>query len=141
MNFFRILPHLVVQGTLYPPRAASLTAILSLITSVPFLQEQAIALLTPLKGTWLDLEIPENISFDCAKFLLSAPEGVVLDNRERDVYAAMRRYKLIELNLESVMRLRVPWTPQKTKEVGDVKVECHSCHIKSVQPFSFTIFS
>ncbi|KDR78368.1 hypothetical protein GALMADRAFT_95057 [Galerina marginata CBS 339.88] len=130
VNFFRVLPHLVVPGTLYPARAASLTAVLSLITSVPFLKEPAIELLTPLKGTWINLEVPENLSFDCAKFLLSAPDGVVLTKKEKKIYAAMRRYKMIELNLESTLHLQVPWTPEKTREVGDQKIECQQCHIR-----------
>jgi hypothetical protein len=85
---------------------------------------------TPLKGTWIDLEVPENLSYDCARFLLSAPDGVVLTDHEKDVYTAMRRYKLIELNLESTLDVKVPWTPDKTREVGDVKIECQLCHIR-----------
>jgi len=131
-DLFRILPHLVVPGTLYPPRAASLTGILSLITAVPFLREPAIALLAPIKGTWLDLEVPENLSFDCARFLLSAPDGLVLAAQEKRVYEAMRRYKLIELNLDSTIELHVPWTPQKTRGVGDRKIQCKKCLIRYI---------
>lgn len=111
LDFFRIVPHLIVPGTLYPARAASLTAILALITGVPFLLKPAEALLTPTKGTWIDLDIPENISFDCAKLLLSAPKGAVLTDKEARIYEAMRRYKLIELNLDSSISVTVPWTP------------------------------
>jgi hypothetical protein len=74
--------------------------------------------------------VPENLSFDCARFLLSAPDGVVLNDQEKKVYTAMRRYKLIELNLESTMDVQVPWTPEKTREVGDEKIECQQCHIR-----------
>ncbi|KAJ6562595.1 hypothetical protein B0H19DRAFT_1145101 [Mycena capillaripes] len=136
-DFYRLLPHLIVPGTLYPRRAAALTAVISLITAVPFLQESATALLATVKGKWLDLEVPENISFDCARFLLSAPEGVVLNKRERRVYEAMRRYKLIELNLDAPVDVHVPWTPQKTRGSGDVKVECKRCLIRR----SITIMS
>ncbi|KAF7336177.1 RING-type domain-containing protein [Mycena venus] len=81
------------------------------------------------RGKWLDLEVPENISFDCARFLLSAPSGVVLTERERGVYEAMRRYKLIELNLDAPVEVNVPWTPQKTRGPGDVKVQCVRCSV------------
>ncbi|KZP13764.1 hypothetical protein FIBSPDRAFT_834882 [Athelia psychrophila] len=128
-QFFRVLPHLVVPGTIYPFRAAAMTAILSLITAVPFLRERATEFLAPLKGTWLNLEVPENVSYDCARFLLSAPQGTVLDEREKEVYKAMRRYRLIELNSESVVSAQVPWTPHKTTEVGDRKVKCQKCNI------------
>ena len=131
-DLFRILPHLVVPGTLYPPRAASMTGILSLITAVPFLRKPAIALLASTKGTWLNLEVPENLSFDCARFLLAAPDGLVLTVQEKRVYEAMRRYKLIELNLDSTIELHVPWTPNKTRGVGDRRIRCKKCLIKYV---------
>ncbi|KAJ7713993.1 hypothetical protein B0H16DRAFT_1809135 [Mycena metata] len=136
-ELFRILPHLIVPGTLYPPRAATLTAVVALITGVPFLHESATALLATAKGKWLDMEIPENISFDCARFLLSAPEGVVLTTREKRVYGAMRRYKLIELNLEAPLVVNIPWTAQKTRGPGDVKVQCKKCLVRR----SITIMS
>ncbi|KAJ7255802.1 hypothetical protein B0H12DRAFT_1202106 [Mycena haematopus] len=126
-DFYRLLPHLIVGGTLYPARAATLTAVVSLITAVPFLKDTASALLATAKGKWLDLDVPENISFDCARFLLSAPAGVVLTARERRIYEAMRRYKLIELNLDAPVGVCVPWTPQKTRGPGDVKIQCTKC--------------
>ncbi|KAF7358467.1 RING-type domain-containing protein [Mycena venus] len=136
-DFFRILPHLIVPGTLYPARAAALTAVVALITAVPFLKEPAIELLATAKGKWLDMKVPENISFDCARFLLSAPEGMVLTAKEKRVYGAMQRYKLIELNLDAPLLTNVPWTPQKTRGAGDVKVQCKKCLISR----SITIMS
>ncbi|KAJ7912609.1 hypothetical protein B0H13DRAFT_2474704 [Mycena leptocephala] len=136
-DFFRILPHLIVPGTLYPVRAATLTAVVSLITGVPFLLESATALLATAKGKWLDMQVPENISFDCARFLLSAPEGVVLTAKEKKVYEGMRRYKLIELNLDAPLVANVPWTPQKTRGAGDVKIQCKKCLVSR----SITIMS
>jgi hypothetical protein len=129
-DFFRILPHLIVPGTLYPARAATLTAIIALIVAVPFLKEPAIELLATVKGKWLDMQVPENISFDCARFLLSAPEGAVLTAKEKRVYGSMQRYKLIELNLDAPLFVNVPWTPQKTRGAGDVKVQCKKCLIR-----------
>jgi hypothetical protein len=129
-DFFRILPHLIVPGTLYPARAATLTAIVSLVTAVPFLKESALALLATAKGKWINMEVPENISFDCARFLLSVPEGVALTKKEKAVYESMRRYKLIELNLDTPIVVNVPWTPAKTRGSGDVKVRCQKCLIK-----------
>ncbi|KAJ7064671.1 hypothetical protein C8F01DRAFT_1127642 [Mycena amicta] len=130
-DFFRLLPHLIVPGTLYPPRAAALTAVVALTTGVPFLQSTASAFLsTSFKGKWLDLEVPENISFDCARFLLTAPEGVVLTAHERKVYESMRRYKLLELNLDAPVDVQLPWTPRKTRGPGDVKVQCTKCLVR-----------
>ncbi|KAF8205290.1 hypothetical protein K438DRAFT_1964368 [Mycena galopus ATCC 62051] len=130
LTFYRLLPHLIVGGTLYPPRAATITAIIALLTAVPFLKDSATAVLATAKGKWLNLEVSENISFDCARLLLSAPEGVVLTGREKRVYEAMRRYKLIELNLDAPVEVLVPFTPKKTRGPGDVKVECGRCGIR-----------
>ncbi|KAJ7796935.1 hypothetical protein B0H14DRAFT_3114404 [Mycena olivaceomarginata] len=112
-DFFRLLPHLIHSSP-----------------AVPFLRDSATSLLATAKGKWLDLEVPENISFDCARFLLSAPEGVVLTAREKRVYEAMRRYRLIELNLDAPVGVRVPWTPRKTRGPGDVKVQCTTCLVR-----------
>jgi hypothetical protein len=135
------LPHLIVPGTLYPVRAATLTAVISLITAVPFLKVPATELLATAKGKWLDIQVPENISFDCARFLLSAPESVVLTTREKRVYRAMRRYKLIELNLDAPLVVDVPWTPDKTRGPGDVKVQCKKCLVRYVFGLNILSFS
>jgi hypothetical protein len=131
-DLFRLLPHLIVPGTLYPARAVGLTAIISLITGVPFLKDSATALLlATAKGKWLDMKVPENISFDCARLLLSAPDSnVVLTPPERRVYAAMRRYQLIELNLDVPLVVKVPWSPEKTRGPGDVKIQCRKCGVR-----------
>ncbi|KDQ17823.1 hypothetical protein BOTBODRAFT_171538 [Botryobasidium botryosum FD-172 SS1] len=129
-QLFSIMPHLVVPGTLYSPRAASIMASLALITSVPFLVEPATELLSSVKGTWLKVEVPENISYDCAKLLLQTPPGVALTEEERNTYQEMREYKLLELNLDSKLQAMVPWTPDKSRGVGDRKVVCEKCKIK-----------
>ncbi|KAF7318723.1 RING-type domain-containing protein [Mycena chlorophos] len=130
-DFFRLLPHLIVPGTLYPARAAGLTAVVALTTGVPFLQTSASELLSgSFKGKWLSLDVPENISFDAARFLLGAPEGVVLTAHEKKVYEAMRRYKLLELNLDAPVEAKMPWTPNKTRGPGDFKVQCSRCLVR-----------
>jgi hypothetical protein len=97
-------------------------------------------LLMPLKGTWINTEVPENISFECARFLLSAPDGVVLTAEEKKIYEEMRRYKLIELNLDSSIEVLVPWTPAKTRSVGDAKIQCKKCLIKYRRLLLFFFF-
>ncbi|KAJ6600943.1 hypothetical protein DFH09DRAFT_1355223 [Mycena vulgaris] len=101
------------------PLTPALTATISLVTAVPFLKEPATALLATTQGKWLDMDVPENSSFDCARFLLSAPKGVVLTKRERQSYEAMRRYRLkIELNMDAPLIVEVPWTPDKTQSAA-----------------------
>ena len=112
-------------------------AALSMTVGVPFLDTPARQFLGSMKGTWLNTEIPENLSYECAKLLIDLPTGVALNNEEEVVYRGMRRYRLIELNMESQLEAQVPWTPEKTREVGDVQIQCTKCNRKR----SITIMS
>ncbi|KAG8799752.1 hypothetical protein FRC19_000072 [Serendipita sp. 401] len=126
-DLFRVLPHLVVPGTMFSGRAAALFAALAMRVGVPFLDKPARALLSNQKGTWLDLEIPENLSYECAKLLTSIPTNVALTADECQVYQGMRRYRLIELNLKASLTASVPWTPEKTGDIGDQQLACKIC--------------
>ena len=104
---------------------------------VPFLDAPARQFLGSMKGTWLNIEIPENLSYECAKLLIGLSSGVALNEEEEAVYRGMRRYRLIELNMEPQLEAQVPWTPEKTREVGDVQIQCTKCNKKR----SITIMS
>jgi hypothetical protein len=112
-------------------------AALAMTVGVPFLDTQARQFLGSMKGTWLNIEIPENLSYECAKLLIGLPSGVALNEEEEAVYRGMRRYRLIELNMDSQLEAQVPWTPEKTREVGDVHIQCTKCNKKR----SITIMS
>ncbi|KAG8829344.1 hypothetical protein FRC17_006734 [Serendipita sp. 399] len=129
-DLFRVLPHLVVPGTMFSGRAAALFAALAMRVGVPFLDKPARALLGQQKGTWLDLEVPENLSYECAKLLTSIPTDVALTADECQVYQGMRRYRLIELNLKSSLTASIPWTPDKTGDIGDYQLACKLCSKK-----------
>jgi hypothetical protein len=66
---------------------------LALVVGVPFLIEPATKLLQKSQGKWLNKEVPENLSYECARFLLSGPKGVALNDEEVQVYEGMKRYK------------------------------------------------
>ncbi|KAH7100958.1 hypothetical protein BKA62DRAFT_704648 [Auriculariales sp. MPI-PUGE-AT-0066] len=137
-KIFRLLPHLVVPGTLYSSRASSVMAILALTVGVPFLQTAAATVAAFTRGSWLDLEHPETLSWECATFLLASPDpDMSLTPEEKETYQAMRRYRMLELNLEATLQAQLPWTPQKASGVGDIKDACTRCGIKR----SFTIMS
>lgn len=115
---------------MFSGRASSLFAALSMVVGVRFLDKPARAILRAQKGTWLDLEIPENLSYECAKLLLSLPPDVTLTEEEKKVYGGMRRYRLIELNIQSKLTATVPWTPEKTSGIGDRQLQCKNCDKK-----------
>jgi len=132
-QIFQLMPHLVVPGTMFSTRPAYVMAILSLIVGVPFLRSIATNLVSKIKGHWIDATVPENISYEFARFILQGtPEEVSarLTEKEQAVYQGMRRYRLLELNMDSSLTAQVAWTPTKTRGVGDDKVECKKCGIK-----------
>jgi hypothetical protein len=112
---------------MFSGRAGALFAALSMVVGVPFLDKPARAFLAQQKGTWLDLTVPENLSYECAKLLISLPPDVALTEEERKVYAGMRRYRLIELNWQSRLDVTIPWTPEKSSGVGDRQIVCGHC--------------
>ncbi|KAG8945086.1 hypothetical protein FRC04_001247 [Tulasnella sp. 424] len=130
---FELMPHLVVPGVMFSARPALIMALLATIVGVPFLLEPARVVLENAKGSWIDIDVPENISYEFARLVLKGSPNdlaVRLNDEERAVYDGMRKYKLLELNLDGPLTATTGWTPSKSREVGDDQVECKSCKIK-----------
>lgn len=127
------MPHLVVPGVMFSARPALIMALLATIVGVPFLLEPARVVLENAKGSWIDIDVPENISYEFARLVLKGSPNdlaVRLNDEEKAVYEGMGKYKLLELNLGGALTASTGWTPSKSREVGDDQVECKSCKIK-----------
>ena len=86
-----------------------------------------------MKGRWIDVTVRENISYNFARFILQGTSEEVsarLTEKEQAVYQGMRRYRLLELNMDSSLTAQVTWTPMMTRGVGDDKLECKQCGIR-----------
>ncbi|KAF3919913.1 hypothetical protein AA313_de0200074 [Arthrobotrys entomopaga] len=136
-HFWKILLHLVLPGTFLSARAGALLAALCMKIGVkiPGLQEAARETLVAFRGKWADIEVGENWSLECMRLLLYCDEkdrrngkqGLLTDF-EVDLFKKLNAYKLAELNLDTELNARIPFTPEKTQGWIGPTVKCRKCH-------------
>ncbi|KAG9025033.1 hypothetical protein FS842_005359 [Serendipita sp. 407] len=98
---------------------------------IPHLIRPAQAFLETTQGTWLNLRISENFSTPFVTFLLAAPcSSSVLSAQEKETFTNMARYAHLEEQIDTKIQAKTPWTPMKTRGVGDRKRECAGCGIR-----------
>ena len=116
---------------LYSPRTAIILAIVSLTARIPHLNQSALAVLQSMTGKWIDARTPENFTTPFIHFILSVPcSQNALSADERTQYLTMARYAYLEEQLDTKVQARVPWTPMKSRGVGDRKRVCEGCNIR-----------
>lgn len=145
-QFWRILLHVVVPGTLLGSRPAAVLAALSIRMGIEPLYIAATRELLLWRERWNDIEVPETWNLGCLSLLLDADktyrrrkavasvdgegnvvEGLLLEN-DRLLFERLIDLKLLEYNMETTLTARLSWTPQrKTMPIGPV-VQCSSCH-------------
>ncbi|KAG8814982.1 hypothetical protein FRC19_001349 [Serendipita sp. 401] len=131
LTTFRAIPHLAFQELVYAPRTAAILAMIAVTAHIPHLIRPAQAFLETTQGTWLNLRIPENFSTPFVTFLLAAPcSSSVLNAQEKETFTNMARYAHLEEQIDTKIQAKTPWTPMKTRGVGDRKRECAGCGIR-----------
>lgn len=101
---------------------------ISIQSGIPHLLKPAKVLLEASKGTWLDQRTPENFTLPFVRLLLALPEpGLALTQEEQSTFEGMKRYLFLEQNIDRKIQTVVPWTPSKTRGVGDRKRKCEEC--------------
>ncbi|OLN87033.1 putative ariadne-like RING finger protein [Colletotrichum chlorophyti] len=144
-RFWRILLHTVLPGTMLGARPAALLAALSLRMGIHPLTDAADSELLLFATKWNTLEIPETWNASCLSLLLDADEdyeqrvaeGVtqrqapdatgVLTDGDRRLFRTLVDYKLLELNLNTTLRAKVGWHPNKSKVALGPVVVCEGC--------------
>jgi hypothetical protein len=153
-QFWRILLHIILPGTMLSARPAALLAALSLRLGVQPLTEAAEREMLIWRNRWNDIEVPENWNVSCLSLLLDADQvyrqkrkdrqtsqedeikgvGLLKDN-DRTLFERLVAFKMLELNLDSTLMAQIGWTPEKTTvPIGPVAV-CRACQF----PRSVTI--
>lgn len=147
-QFWRILLHIIIPGTMLSARPAALLAALSLRLGVEPLAQAAEREMLIWRNRWNDIEVPENWSVSCLSLLLDADQlyrqrqqdlekkssGLLKDN-DRALFERLVAFKMLEHNLDSTLTAQVGWTPEKTSvPIGPVVV-CRACQF----PRSVTI--
>ncbi|KAL6699529.1 hypothetical protein J3F84DRAFT_392954 [Trichoderma pleuroticola] len=153
-SFWEILLHAVLPGTKLGLRPACLLAALALRMGIVPLREAADRELLAFSVNWKTLDVPETWSLGCLNLLLDADkdyekrvaEGVttrpwkdarVLPGKDRDTFRVLVDYKMLELNLDTVLEAQITWTPEKTKVALGPLVVCKKCQF----PRSVTIMA
>ncbi|EPS37344.1 hypothetical protein H072_8975 [Dactylellina haptotyla CBS 200.50] len=135
-QFWKILLHLVLPGTYLSARAGALLAALCMKIGVqiPGLQEAARETLVAFRGQWADIEVGENWSLECMRLLVYCDEkdrrngkDGLLTDFEVDLFKKLNTYKLAELNLDTELNARIPFTPEKTQGWIGPTAKCKKC--------------
>ncbi|KAJ2978061.1 hypothetical protein NQ176_g4026 [Zarea fungicola] len=145
-KFWNIILHLIVPGTKLADRAAALVAALSLRMGISPLRDAADRALLAQQYKWNTFLIPENWSTGCLSLLLQAdedyerrvadgttqrpdPESRILSEVDRNIFKTLVDYKMLELNLDTVLHAKVAWQPYKNKAVLGPVVQCRQCNL------------
>ncbi|KAK0712718.1 hypothetical protein B0T26DRAFT_831837, partial [Lasiosphaeria miniovina] len=143
-QFWRVLLHAVIPGTMLTARPAALLAALSLRMGIRRLEDAAYAELRAWSGRWNDPASPETFNMHCLTLLLDADQQhrdgnttSILQAGERALFQALVNYKLLELNLDTALTATVGWTPDRTRLPPGPTVQCARCHL----PRSVTVMA
>jgi hypothetical protein len=155
-QFWRILLHIVVPGTMLSSRPAALLAALSLRIGVEPLAQAAEREMLRWRDRWNDADIPETWNVSCLSLLLDADNAhskkqtfcatrddgkpqqeplTLLKKNDRDLFERLVAFKMLELNLDTTLTAQIGWTPEKTLAPIGPLVTCRSCQF----PRSVTI--
>jgi hypothetical protein len=144
-QFWRILLHIVVPGTMLSRRPAALLAALSIRMGFQPLIEAAEQEMLIWRDRWNDIEVPENWNISCLSLLMDADEAYrkrhqdkttsLLKTEDRALFERLVAYKMLEFNLNTTLTARIGWTPTKTTAPLGPVVVCKYCEF----PRSVTI--
>ena len=149
-QFWKILLHCVVPGTMLGGRPASLLAALSVRMGIKPLEEAAYQQLLSWKDNWNTLDIPEIWNTSSLSLLLEVDEEMrdrkpptgekpraVLREDDRKLFKTLVEYKMLELNLETTLTARIGWLPDRARVSMGPVVVCRACQY----PRSVTMMS
>ena len=139
-KFWKILLHVVVQGTMVTARPAALLAALSLRMGVAPLKVSAEREVFNWRDHWNDIEISETWSVECLLLLIDADKAYLHDHpgktdsllkpEDRSMFDKLVAYKLLEQNLQTSLEAQIGWTPEKTTAALGACVVCQRCHYR-----------
>ncbi|KAL2074826.1 hypothetical protein VTL71DRAFT_8605 [Oculimacula yallundae] len=142
-QFWRILLHIVVPGTMLSARPAALLAGLSIRLGIQPLFEAADSEMLLWRDRWNNLEVPETWNVGCLTLLLDANQSYktrmdgiedyknapnsLLKDEDQSLFERLVSYKMLEMNLDTSLNARVGWAPEKSIVAVGPTVICVSC--------------
>jgi hypothetical protein len=144
-RFWKILLHVVVPGTLLSSRPAALLAALTIKLGIQPLLDVANQEMLSWRNNWCNLDIPETWNASCLSLLSDADDAFkmrhsdsveeasvddmegLLTSNDRELFDRLVSYKMLELNLATVLNAKVGWRPEKAAMRIGPLVHCNSC--------------
>ncbi|KAJ5115012.1 hypothetical protein NUU61_000771 [Penicillium alfredii] len=146
-QFWKILFHVIVPGTRLSARPAALVAALSLRLGIAPFTDAAEGEMLAFKDKWNDASTPENWTIGCLTLLIDADEAyqkqqqysasgettvveklkVLVNSGDRVLFERLVAFKMLELNLDTPLKARVSWTPNKAVASIGPLATCRSC--------------
>lgn len=144
-EFWKVLLHLLVPGTMVSGRAAALLAALSLRVGLEPLIPAAEREMLHWKRHWNDPLIPETWNVSCLSLLLDADAAYrsrhaanasttaaehsagLLLKKDRALFENLINFRFLELNLRTTLSAKVGWAPEKTTVPIGPLVVCGTC--------------
>lgn len=151
-EFWKILLHVVVPGTLLAARPAAILAALAIRIGIKPLFSAAYAAMIFSRNKWNNLEVPETWNPSCLGLLLDADAEHQMQNNlnetgtdnerlllsaDRELFNSLIAYHHAGMNMLTILTAKVGWTPSKTQvPIGPV-IMCRGCKF----PRSITIMA
>ncbi|KAF2854493.1 hypothetical protein T440DRAFT_464652 [Plenodomus tracheiphilus IPT5] len=150
-EFWKILLHAILPGTMLATRPATLLAALSIRIGLKPLFECASTAMLFWRDKWNNLEVPETWNASCLGLLLDADvefqkqtetgteqgtDGLLLEV-DRKLFSRLVSYQHAGANLLTTLSAEVGWQPDKTQMPVGTVVICRECEF----PRSVTIMA
>ncbi|KAK7418455.1 hypothetical protein QQX98_003947 [Neonectria punicea] len=143
-QFWKLLLHAVLPGTMISARPAAVLAALALRMGIVPLRDVADQELLSFRDRWNTLEIPETWNVGCLGLLLDAdrdfekrvaegiaqrqtPDFNILKTEDRKLFKTLVDYKMLEVNMKTTLQAKIGWKPDKTKVAIGPVVICREC--------------
>ncbi|KKK14875.1 hypothetical protein ARAM_002828 [Aspergillus rambellii] len=142
-QFWKILLHTIVPGTMLTGRAAALLAALALRLGIKPLAEAAGREMSSFRNKWNTVDIPETWAVSCLTLLLEAnaayqkelneeqeepgKQRSLLNDKDILLFKQLVAFKTLEYNLDTPLIARVAWTPDKSVSTIGPLVTCQKC--------------
>lgn len=128
-DLFRCIPHLVIEGIMFSKRPACIFAMIAVYIKNTLLYDIAIQYLIDVKGTWIDLALPENYNYNFLKMILEVYDTMnVPILTDPEVHELRKRFligRLLQSQNNSV-QLVTGYNSHDTKR-PDYKYPCKNC--------------
>jgi len=134
-DLFGILPHLMVRGTMFGRRGVARVACVCVIARCALLEEAALRHLGEIRGAWINMTAPEDLSMEFARLVLAADDAsdrsVVLTPEERAFLLGAFRVHAVAINGLTSVSAALALSPPSAKPaiMVDRKAPCDTCGV------------